>query len=144
MSYLYQAMPVSTGCRGSGGRKRGREAGGIEVFDKRSEAGTCGSKRQRRGGYVSRANFSERDVNVGVIGNNYKGCNRSNMMDVDTDNDSWNTHSNSGSNTSNFNCSDMVVTDSVDSTYSDGYSLLPLARVDSQNITTVSTWLAPR
>lgn len=144
MSHLHQAMPAPAGSRVNSGRKRGRETGGSELFDWRLEARACGTKRQRRGGHVSRTNFSERNINVDVTGNNYNICNTSNMMDVDTDNDSWNTQSNSGSDTSHLNCSDMVVTDSVDSTYSDGYSLLPLAKVDSQNITTVSTWLAPR
>lgn len=118
--------------RAAGGRKRGREAHCSEAYGRAAGGMAGGSKRQRFGNGVAADALFENAADA------------VSKMDVDTDNDSWNTRSNSGSEASHFERSDRIVTDSVDSTFSDGYSLLPLTRVDSKNVTTVSTWLAPR
>lgn len=102
-----------------------------------------GSKRQRRLISASLEPLT-RNADMDVMVNNCENSRVVSMMDVDTDNDSWNTGSNSSSVNSNYNRSDMIITDSVDTTFSDGFSLLPVARVESENVTTVSTWLAPR
>lgn len=76
---------------------------------------------------------------------NVSRFNNSDDMNIDTDSDSWNTRSVSPRPSYQdipSTRSRTTISDDVDTTYSDGFSLLPVSIPSNAHVTTVSTWVA--